>query len=97
MKINLLKNAGSAKSEVRKMLKELAIQFAYEYDIIEKEAVFYALTDSTVRKEFCNYLNDNDILHVTIYRVTKSNGEDLACGFDIEEDSLYTAAILKYS
>jgi len=97
MKVNFLKTSSSARPELRQVIKALAKLFANEYDIVEKESIFYCLTDTKVKETFCEYLNNNDILHVTPYKILKDNGEVLADGFDIEEDELYTIAILKYS
>lgn len=96
MKVNFKKTKPVAPF-FSKLINEWCFNFATEYDISIPEAHNYLLHDPAGQIKFSEYLKEHKVLNLLPYELTKSDGHQLANGFDIVEDELYTIALIKYT
>ena len=96
MKINL-KKISPRTIFFNEILKEWLPKFAKEYDIDLKDSHMYLMTEVNGKEHFSNFLKTNNVLNMRAYELKNDDGTTFITGFDIEEDSLYTVALLKYT
>lgn len=98
MKVNmrLIDKWTNPRTNLMHLMSVYLPQFAEEHNVSTKHIINFCLFDFVGRRTYCNWLVANKILNVVPYELLDVDDSCVALGFDLVEDELFTAELLKY-